>query len=102
MRSRKARRRGGKAVKRGVSREQVPVPAAADRGGATVSAVSPAVSAAALEGALEPVVETDVVLVSDDATGYLRRFHLIGLADPASPRACLSAAMSNQSIRSAN
>ena len=70
MRSRKARRRGGKAVKRGVSREQVPVLAAADRGGAMVSAVLPAVSAAALEGALEPVVETDVAPVSDGAAGY--------------------------------
>ena len=120
-----------------------------------MSAVLQAVSAAALEGALGPVVETDVVLVSDGAAGYppcaaalgvrhealnvaagervraafhiqtvnsrhgqlkgflrgfrgvatkyldsyLRWFHLIGLADPASPRACLSAAMNNQSIQ---
>ena len=40
---------------------------AADRGGATASAVSAAVSAAALKGALGPVVETDIVLVSDGA-----------------------------------
>ena len=38
---RKARRRGGKAKKRGLSREQVPVLMAADRSGTTVSAVLP-------------------------------------------------------------
>ena len=38
---RKARRRGGKAEKRGLSREQVPVFMAADRSGTTVSAVLP-------------------------------------------------------------
>ena len=44
---RKARRRGGKAKKRGLSREQVPVLMAADRSGTTVSAVLPRVDAAA-------------------------------------------------------
>ena len=38
---RKARRRGGKASKRGLSDEQVPVLVAADRSGTTVSAVLP-------------------------------------------------------------
>ena len=33
---------------------------------------------------------------------YLRRLHLIGFADPASPRACLGAVMNSQSIRSTN
>lgn len=135
--------RGGKAAKRGLSREQVPVPVAADCGGATVSVALPAVSSVALKGALGPVVETDIVLVSDGAASYppcaaalgmrrealnlaagervrdafhiqtvngrhgqlkgflrdfrggatrsldsyLRWFHLIGLAQPASPRA---------------
>ncbi|MFZ3585545.1 IS1595 family transposase, partial [Loktanella sp. DJP18] len=46
---RKARRRGGKASKRGVSHEQVPVLVAADRSGVTVSAILPAVSAAHLQ-----------------------------------------------------
>ena len=45
---RKARRRGGKAKKRGLSREQVLVLMAADRSGTTVSAVLPRVDAAAL------------------------------------------------------
>ena len=52
---RKARRRGGKAKKRGLSREQVPVLMAADRSGTTVSAVLPRVDAAALSAALDPV-----------------------------------------------
>ena len=51
---RKARRRGGKAKKRGLSREQVPVLMAADRSGTTVSAVLPRVDAAALAAALDP------------------------------------------------
>ena len=52
---RKAPRRGGKAKKRGLSREQVPVLMAADRSGTTVSAVLPRVDAAALTAALDPV-----------------------------------------------
>ena len=62
---RKARRRGGKAKKRGLSREQVPVLMAADRSGTTVSAVLPRVDAAALTAALAPVVAKDALLVSD-------------------------------------
>ena len=61
---RKARRRGGKAKKRGLSREQVPVLMAADRSGTTVSAVLPRVDAAALTAALDPVVAKDALLVS--------------------------------------
>ena len=67
---RKARRRGGKAKKRGLSREQVPVLMAADRGGMTVSAVLPKVDATALTAALEPVVAKDALLVSDAGTSY--------------------------------
>ena len=52
---RKARRRGGKAKKRGLSREQVPVLMAADRS----VAVLPRVDAAALTAALAPVVAKD-------------------------------------------
>ena len=62
-----ARRRGGKA---GLSREQVPVPVAADRSGATASTVLPAADADALTEALEPVVDEDVLLVSDGHKGY--------------------------------
>ena len=61
---RKARKRGGKASKRGVSDEQ------ADRSGATVSAVLPAVSAAHLQGVLQPVLDPDALLVTDGCTSY--------------------------------
>ena len=67
---RKARRRGGKAKKRGLAREQVPVLMAADRSGTTVSAVLPRVDAAALAAALDPVVAKDALLVSDGGASY--------------------------------
>ena len=47
---RKARRRGGKAKKRGLSREQVPVLMAADRSGTTVSAALPRVRCGGAHG----------------------------------------------------
>ncbi len=62
---RNARRRGGKASKRGLSDEQVPVLVVADRSGATVSAVLPAVNADALREVIAPVVDEDIVLVID-------------------------------------
>ena len=62
---RKARRRGGKASKRGLSDEQVPILVVADRGGATVSAVLPAVNADTLREVIAPVVDEDIVLVTD-------------------------------------
>ena len=62
---RKPRRRGGKARKRGLSREQVPVLVAADRAGATLSHTLPALNADSVKEALEPVVARDALLVSD-------------------------------------
>ena len=67
---RKARKRGGKASKRGLSHEQVPVLVAADRSGTTISEVLPAVNAETLQAALEPVLDTDIVLVSDGHGSY--------------------------------
>jgi transposase-like protein len=67
---RKPRRRGGKAKKRGVSHELVPVLVAADRSGATFTAVLPSVSAAAFTAALQPVIGTDALLVTDGCTSY--------------------------------
>ena len=58
---RKPRRRGGKARKRGLSREQVPILVAADR----PSATPPALNAKSVKEALEPVVARDALLVSD-------------------------------------
>ena len=62
---RKPRRRGGKARKRGLSREQVPILVAADRAGETLSRTLPALNADSVKEALEPVVATDALLVSD-------------------------------------
>jgi transposase-like protein len=68
--NRKARKRGGKASKRGLSDEQVPVLVAADRSGVTVSAVLPVVSAAHLQAVLQPVLDQDALLVTDGCTSY--------------------------------
>lgn len=62
---RKARRRGGKARKRGLSREQVPILVAADRTGGTLSHTLPALNADNVKDMLEPVVAPDALLVSD-------------------------------------
>ena len=67
---RKARRRGGKAGKRGLSHEQVPVLVAVDRSGTTVSEVLPVVNADTLQAVLEPAVAPDIVLVSDSKSSY--------------------------------
>jgi transposase-like protein len=64
------RKRGGKAAKRGLSREQVPVLVAADRSGATVTAVLPTVSASAIQAVLEPAVSPDILLVTDGASYF--------------------------------
>lgn len=67
---RKARKRGGKAKKRGLSDEQVPVLVAADRSGTTVSAVLPSVTADAIREVLAPVLDKDALLVTDGCTSY--------------------------------
>lgn len=67
---RPARRRGGKASKRGISREQVPVLMAADRSGTTMSAVLPAVTSKVLKDVLGPKIDKDVFLVSDGHSSY--------------------------------
>ena len=65
---REARGRGGKATKRGLSHEQVPILVAADRSGAVVSAVLPVDSADAIKAVLEPVLSKDALLVTDGGT----------------------------------
>ena len=67
---RKARRRGGKAKKRGLSREQVPVLMAATGAGRRSARCCPGVDAAALTAALDPVVAKDALLVSDGGASY--------------------------------
>ena len=65
-----ARRRGGKAGKCVLSDIQVPVLVAADRSGMTVSASLPAVNTGTLREIIEPVVDGDIVLVSDGHRAY--------------------------------
>ena len=67
---RKARRRGGRARKRGLSKEQVPVLLSTARGGATVGQALEAVIQASLQVALAPVLASDAVLVSDGGRAY--------------------------------
>src|SRR5713226_4308806 len=53
------RKRGGKAVKRGLSAEQIPVIVARDRTGATIDAVLPRLDAASITTALGHVIARD-------------------------------------------
>lgn len=62
---RKARKRGGKARKPGMSQEQVPVLVARDRAGLTLSRVLTALDMPTLAAALKPFVASDVVLCTD-------------------------------------
>lgn len=80
---RKPRKRGGKAQKRGLSHEQVPILVAADRSGATVSAVLPTVSADALRDVLGPVIEKDAILVSDGCPSYSHCAAALGISHQA-------------------
>ena len=67
---RKARKRGGKAAKRGRFDEQVPVLEATNRSGTNFSAVLSAVIADALRESLALVLDKDVLLVTDGNTSY--------------------------------
>jgi len=62
---RPARKRGGKASKRGLSSEQVPVLIARDRNHVTLDAVLPKANAQFVTEALKPVLDVDVILCSD-------------------------------------
>lgn len=67
---RPARKRGGKAAKRGLSSEQVPVLIARDRNKATTDEILSDRSERSISAALEPVVAKSAVLVSDGAHAY--------------------------------
>lgn len=65
---RPARKRGGKAAKRGLSGEQVPVLIARDRTGNTANFVLGAVTAQEIRTALRPILPADTVLCTDGGT----------------------------------
>lgn len=69
---RKARKRGGKAAKRGLSHEQVPVLVAADRSGTSVCAVLPADTGDAIKAVLDPILSKDALLVTDGGKALAR------------------------------
>lgn len=76
---RPARKRGGKAAKRGLSEEQIPVLIARDRTPATTDAVLPSANTQAVRAVLEPILDPDVVLCSDGSaiyTALAKQLHL--------------------------
>jgi len=77
---RPARKRGGKAAKRGLSDEQVPVLIARDRNKATTDQILNDRSAQSIAAVLEPVVTKSAVLVSDGAQAYRAFANQAGLA----------------------
>ena len=64
---RKARRKGGKASKRGLSDEQVPILVAVDRSGTTTCSVLPSVTADNVQSVLE---DDDILPVTDGNNVY--------------------------------
>ena len=68
--SRKPRKRGGKASKRGRSKEQICVLVARDRSGQTTDYILPAFSAEVVEGLLGPAIDPDAMLCTDGAKVY--------------------------------
>ena len=69
---REARKRGGKATKRGLSHEQVPIIVAAARGGGIISAVLEVDTGDAIKAVLEPVLSKDALLVTDGGKALAR------------------------------
>lgn len=67
---RKPRSRGGKASKRGLSGEQIPVLIVRDRNAATTDQVLADRSAQSIAAVLGPIVAKDAILVSDGAQAY--------------------------------
>ena len=65
--TRKARPRGGKAAKRGLSKEQVPVLIARDRSGATADFILDVDDASHVVAALKPILPPDAILCTDSS-----------------------------------
>jgi transposase-like protein len=87
---RPSRKRGGKAAKRGLSAEQIPVLVARDRQGRTLSAVLPDRSAYAVKVALSPVLSRENILCIDGGKalrGCLRDLHVPARVIPAGRKA---------------
>ena len=76
---RKARKRGGKAAKRGLSHEQVPVLVARDRSGVTADCILKATDAITMAAALKPFLSTDAVLCTDGSSALAAAARTLGV-----------------------
>ena len=76
---RKARKRGGKAAKCGLSHEQIPVPVARDCSGVTADCVLKATDAMTMADALKPFVSADVVLCTDGSSALAAAARALGV-----------------------
>lgn len=76
---RKARRRGGKASRPGISKEQVAVLMVRDRSGATANLMVARTTAAQLSQALAPMLPADTILCTDSSRALAAAAHLLGV-----------------------
>lgn len=77
---RSPRHRGGKATRRGTSKEQVAVLVARDRSGATADFVLDADDAVHVAAALKPILPTDVILCTDGSKAMAAAAQTLGVA----------------------
>lgn len=77
--ARRARNRGGRAKKRGTSKEQVPVLVSRDRAGATTDCVLKADDEVNVTAALKPVLSKDAVLCTDGSKVLAASARVIGI-----------------------
>jgi transposase-like protein len=68
--SRPPRKRGGKASKRGLSAEQIPVLVVRDRHGTTTDALLPALNKDSIKAVLSPIMSKDTLLCTDGLRIY--------------------------------
>lgn len=83
---RKARKRGGKSAKRGLSAEQIPIIVARDRQGATTDAVLSKLDRASIAAALESIVTLDNELCCDGGTAIVAFARRAGIAAHVLPK----------------
>ncbi len=76
---RKPRRRGGRAAKRGLSKEQVPVLIARDRSTATANIILASDGKADLVAALKPLLPSDTILCTDGSSVLAAAAKAIGV-----------------------
>jgi len=76
---RRPRQRGGRAAKRGLSKEQIPVLVARDRSGATTDYVLADARKSAVKAILQPLLPADVVVCSDGAGAIGQAMRELGL-----------------------